>query len=148
MKELMNMLEPRFVKFLDTYGNVGLTENLQTIGRVKTQKNQRFKLIEETGEYMGEITRFLTSDRPQEDIHRIEEFGDVFFLLLQFYYNSKTNGLLTLMNGLQKVATMLSVEPEYRVEFIHDIQSVSDEVLYKIIVEKMNKFRRKHMNNK
>lgn len=142
----MNMLEPRFSKFLATYGNVGITENLETIGRVKSQKNQRFKLIEETGEYMGEVTRFITSDRPQEDIHRIEEFGDVFFLLLQFYYNSRNSGMLTLITGLQKVDTLLSVEPEYRAEFIHDIKSVSDEVIYKIIVEKMNKFRRKHMN--
>lgn len=148
MKDLMNMLEPRFVKFLDTYGNVGITENLETIGKVKSQRNQKFKLIEEVGEYMGEVTRFITSDRPQEDIHRIEEFGDVFFLLLQFYYNSRNSGLMMLMSGLQKVDTLISIEPEYRAEFIHDIRSVSDEIIYKIILEKMNKFRRKHMSGK
>lgn len=140
------MLEPRFAKFLATYGTVGITESLETIGKVKSQKNQKFKLIEEVGEYMGEITRFITSDRPQEDIHRIEEFGDVFFLLLQFYYNSRNNGLLLLITNLQKVDTLISIEPEYRAEFIHDIKSVSDELLYKNIIEKMNKFRRKHMN--
>ena len=142
------MLEPRFAKFLATYGTVGITESLETIGKVKSQKNQKFKLIEEVGEYMGEITRFITSDRPQEDIHRIEEFGDVFFLLLQFYYNSRNNGLLLLITNLQKVDTLLSIEPEYRAEFIHDIKSVSDELLYKNILEKMNKFRRKHMSGK
>lgn len=144
----MNMLEPRFAKFLATYGTVGITESLETIGKVKSQKNQKFKLIEEVGEYMGEITRFITSDRPQEDIHRIEEFGDVFFLLLQFYYNSRNNGLLLLITNLQKVDTLISIEPEYRAEFIHDIKSVSDELLYKNILEKMNKFRRKHMSGK
>lgn len=144
----MNMLEPRFAKFLATYGTVGITESLETIGKVKSQKNQKFKLIEEVGEYMGEITRFITSDRPQEDIHRIEEFGDVFFLLLQFYYNSRNNGLLLLITNLQKVDTLISIEPEYRAEFIHDIKSVSDELLYKNILEKMNKFRRKHMIGK
>lgn len=142
----MNLLEPRFAKFLATYGHVGITESLETIGRVKSQKNQRFKLIEETGEYMGEVSRFITSDRPQEDINRIEEFGDVFFLLLQFYYNSRNNGMLALITGLQRVDTLISVEPEYRAEFIHDIKSISDEVIYKIILEKMNKFRRKHMS--
>ncbi len=142
------MLEPRFAKFLATYGTVGITESLETIGKVKSQKNQKFKLIEEVGEYMGEITRFITSDRPQEDIHRIEEFGDVFFLLLQFYYNSRNNGLLLLITNLQKVDTLISIEPEYRAEFIHDIKSVSDELLYKNILEKMNKFRRKHMSGK
>lgn len=142
------MLEPRFAKFLATYGTVGITESLETIGKVKSQKNQKFKLIEEVGEYMGEITRFITSDRPQEDIHRIEEFGDVFFLLLQFYYNSRNNGLLLLITNLQKVDTLISIEPEYRAEFIHDIKSVSDELLYKNILEKMNKFRRKHMIGK
>ena len=142
------MLEPRFAKFLATYGTVGITESLETIGKVKSQKNQKFKLIEEVGEYMGEITRFITSDRPQEDIHRIEEFGDVFFLLLQFYYNSRNNGLLLLITNLQKVDTLISIEPEYRAEFIHDSKSVSDELLYKNILEKMNKFRRKHMNGK
>lgn len=144
----MNMLEPRFAKFLATYGTVGITESLETIGKVKSQKNQKFKLIEEVGEYMGEVTRFITSDRPQEDIHRIEEFGDVFFLLLQFYYNSRNNGLLLLITNLQKVDILISIEPEYRAEFIHDIKSVSDELLYKNIIEKMNKFRRKHMNGK
>lgn len=141
----MNMLEPRFAKFLATYGHVGITESLETIGKVKSQKNQKFKLIEEVGEYMGEVTRFITSDRPQEDIHRIEEFGDVFFLLLQFYYNSRNNGMLMLITGLQKVDTLVSIEPEYRAEFIHDIKTISDELLYKNILEKMNKFRRKHM---
>ena len=144
----MNMLEPRFAKFLATYGTVGITESLETIGKVKSQKNQKFKLIEEVGEYMGEITRFITSDWPQEDIHRIEEFGDVFFLLLQFYYNSRNSGLLLLITNLQKVDTLISIEPEYRAEFIHDIKSVSDELLYKNILEKMNKFRRKHMSGK
>ena len=139
------MLEPRFAKFLATYGHVGITESLETIGKVKSQKNQKFKLIEEVGEYMGEVTRFITSDRPQEDIHRIEEFGDVFFLLLQFYYNSRNNGMLMLITGLQKVDTLVSIEPEYRAEFIHDIKTISDELLYKNILEKMNKFRRKHM---
>ena len=140
------MLEPRFAKFLATYGHVGITESLETIGKVKSQKNQKFKLIEEVGEYMGEVTRFITSDRPQEDIHRIEEFGDVFFLLLQFYYNSRSNGMLMLITGLQKVDTLISIEPEYRAEFIHDIKTISDELIYKNILEKMNKFRRKHMS--
>ena len=97
---------------------------------------------------MAEITRFIISDRPQEDLKRIEEFGDMFFILLQMYYNSKDIGLSLLISGLTKVDYLLSVEPDYKREYLHDINVISDDLIYNIIVNKMHKFKRKHVYNK
>ena len=116
MKEMLNLLTPRFSRFLTKYGNVGLIEDIELVSKVKSTTNQKFKLIEETNEYMAEITRFIISDRPQEDLKRIEEFGDMFFILLQMYYNSKAIGLSLLISGLTKVDYLLSVEPDYKRE--------------------------------
>ena len=148
MKEMLNLLTPRFSRFLTKYGNVGLIEDIGLVSKVKSTTNQKFKLIEETNEYMAEITRFVISDRPQEDLKRIEEFGDMFFILLQMYYNSKDTGLSLLISGLTKVDYLLSVEPDYKREYLHDINVISDDLIYNIIVNKMHKFKRKHVYNK
>ena len=97
---------------------------------------------------MAEITRFVISDRPQEDLKRIEEFWDMFFILLQMYYNSRNSALTSIISGLNKVDYLLSVEPEYKKEYLHDINVISDELVYNIIVNKMHKFKRKHVYNK
>ena len=145
---MLNLLTPRFSRFLAKYGNVGLIEDIELVSKVKSATNQKFKLIEETNEYMAEITRFVISDRPQEDLKRIEEFGDMFFILLQMYYNSRSSALTLLISGLNKVDYLLSVEPEYKKEYLHDIDVISDELIYNIIVNKMHKFKRKHVYNK
>ena len=145
---MLNLLTPRFYRFLAKYGNVGLIEDIELVSKVKSATNQKFKLIEETNEYMAEITRFVISDRPQEDLKRIEEFGDMFFILLQMYYNSRNSALTLLISGLNKVDYLLSVEPEYKKEYLHDIDVISDELIYNIIVNKMHKFKRKHVYNK
>ena len=145
---MLNLLTPRFYRFLAKYGNVGLIEDIELVSKVKSATNQKFKLIEETNEYMAEITRFVISDRPQEDLKRIEEFGDMFFILLQMYYNSRNSALTLLISGLNKVDYLLSVESEYKKEYLHDINVISDELVYNIIVNKMHKFKRKHVYNK
>ena len=45
---MLNLLTPRFSRFLTKYGNVRLIEDIELVSKVKSNTNQRFKLIEET----------------------------------------------------------------------------------------------------